>query len=282
MAGSVEAVHLLDVPFHPQQAHHCGPASLLTLLEASGAVTDYDSVVERVYVPGLEGSLQVELLAAARGFGRIAYALTPEPEAVLTEVAAGRPVLVLLNMGLPKAPVWHYAVVVGFDPVRNRLLLQSGRETLSRQRAPSWLRRWNWAGRWAMVLLRPGEWPVSPERERLLGALAAFEDAGEVEAVARAWRTAAEQWPQEPLAWLGLGNAAYRGGDWQEARHNYRQALALAPELLPARINLALTFEEEERPCEGLRSLGRLLSAEHPLGGTFADLEERLRAACGE
>lgn len=276
-AGPVE---LTGVPFHPQEAHHCGPASLLTVLEASGVETEYDAVVDRVYVPGLEGSLQVEMQAAARAFGRIAYPLPPEPEAVLAEVVAGRPVLVLLNLGLPSRPLWHYAVVVGFDPPRNRLLLRSGRTARSVQRAPAWLRRWDWAGRWALVLLRPGQWPASPDRERLLAALAAFEDAADPAAAARAWARAVERWPDEPIAWLGLGNARYAAGQPEPARNAWRRALALAPDRLPARLNLARSLADEEHPCEGLDALGSEPEAEHPLHAAFVELESRLRDRC--
>lgn len=252
------------------------------MLEASGVATEYDTIVERVYVPGLEGSLQVELLAAAREFGRIAYPLPSEPAAVLAEVSAGRPVLVLLNLGLPKRPVWHYAVVVGFDPTANRLLLHSGRRAWTRQRAGAWMRRWDWAGRWAMVLLRPGEWPGSPERERLLGALAAFENSADPGAVATAWQTAAEHWPDEAVVWLGVGNAAYGNENWQAAKQAYERALALDPELLPGRLNLALSYKEMGSSCEAIRRLGTAPTPDHPLAGTFASLETQLRSSCAD
>jgi len=280
LAETVQQVHLNEVPFYAQEAHHCGPASLLTLLEASGVTVPYDTVVERVYVPGLEGSLQAEMQAAARGFGRIAYLLPPEPSAIFAELVSGRPVLVLLNLGLPKKPVWHYAVVVGADPQRNQILLRSGRTKLSRQRAPSWLRRWTWAGGWAMVLLKPGEWPDSPDRGRLLRALADFEDSGDPVAAGRAWESAVAHWPGEPLALLGLANMAYRRGELKEAIAAYRRALALAPEHLPARLNLAISLGESGHACEGLGSLGQPPTKDHPLKETFVEAETRLQDKC--
>lgn len=268
------------MPFHPQEAHHCGPASLLSQLEASGVMADYAAIVDKVYVPGLEGSLQVEMLAAARSFGRIAYTLPPEPAAVLAEVTAGRPVLVLLNLRLPKTPVWHYALVVGFDPDHNRFVLHSGTEAWSRQRAPAWLRRWDWAGRWAMVLLTPGEWPAMADRERLLAALAAFEEVAAPEAAERAWDGAVEHWPAEPIAWLGLGNAAYRQSDWAGAIEAFGRALAIDPEHLPARLNLALSLADGGRACEGRRVLDSAPPPDHPLSDNFEELEIRLRQEC--
>ncbi len=282
VAPSATAVQLEQVPFHPQEDHHCGPASLLSLLESAGVEADYQALVERVYVPGLEGSLQVEMQAVARSFGYVAYLLPPEPAAVLTEVEAGRPVLVLLNLGVPSKPTWHYALVVGFDPQRNEMILHSGREAASRQRAPSWLRRWDWAGRWAMILLEPGDWPAVADRDRLLRALAAFEESAPPKAAATAWRAAAEHWPQEPVVWLGVGNALYRLEDSAGALEAFQRALELDPEHLPARMNLAVVMADSGRACDGL---GLLVEPPGDGNSVFADfqrLHARLTAECAD
>ena len=277
---AVEPVELSGVPLHAQEAHHCGPASLLTVLEASGVRPAYDEVVARVYTPGLQGSLQAEMTAAARAFGRISYLLPGEPAVVFAEVAAGRPVLVLLNLGVPSRPTWHYAVVVGFDPGRNRIVLHSGRDERVRQRARPWMRRWEWAGRWAMVLLRPGELPADADRDRLFTALADFEESADPAAAGIAWRAAAERWPDAPLAWLGVGNAAYRLDDGEAAHQAYRRVLELDPGYLPARLNLATLLAEEGRACEGTVVLGAAPAPDHPLAAAHGELERRLVESC--
>jgi tetratricopeptide (TPR) repeat protein len=280
LATSATPVVLADVPFHPQEAHHCGPASLLSQLEAAGVSTDYNEIVERVYIPGLEGSLQVEMLAAARSYGQITYVLPPAPQAILAEVAFGRPVLVLLNLGLPQRPVWHYALVVGFDPARNEIVLHSGDTARSRQKGRAWLRRWDWAGRWAAVLLAPGDWPAEVERDRLLSALAAFDEAASPEAAESAWRSAAERWAEEPVVWIGIGNAAYRQGELPRAAEAFRTALAIDPDHLPARLNLAEVLAEGGASCEALRALGVAPAEEHPLRPAWVGLEARVRTLC--
>jgi len=278
--GLDAAAELVDVPFHPQQANHCGPASLLTVLEYSGVATDYQTLVDRVYVPGLGGSLQAEMTAAARSLGRVAYVLPPEEGAVLGEVAAGRPVLVLLNLGVPSSPRWHYAVVVGFDVSTNRLLLRSGLESRRVAKPSAWLRRWDWAGRWAMVLLRPGEWPARVHRSRLLEALADFELVGPPEDVEKAWARASRAWPGESIAWLGLGNATYARSELARAEAAYTRALELDPTSLPARLNLAMVLADSDRACEGQRLLGPPPAADHVLATTFSDLSDRLEREC--
>src|SRR5690554_7080976 len=52
---------LEKVPFYPQEKYQCGPASLATMLNTQGLSTDPDILKELVYIPGREGSLQVEM-----------------------------------------------------------------------------------------------------------------------------------------------------------------------------------------------------------------------------
>ncbi|MDX1381709.1 MAG: PA2778 family cysteine peptidase, partial [Xanthomonadales bacterium] len=242
-AAGPEPVELSQVPFHPQQEYHCGPATLLTVLQASGVEkASYDGLVDRVFVPGLEGSLQTEMTAAAREYGRVAYLLPPDPAAVFDELEAGRPVLVLLNQGVRSVPFWHYAVVIGVDPRDDRVLMRSGDDPRRAERADRWLRQWDWAGRWAMMLLQPGELPASPDRNRLLEATAAFDATGTPQARLAAWQAVLERYPDAPVAALGVANALHAAGDLAGAEAVYRRMLARWPDHAAARINLAETL----------------------------------------
>jgi len=83
-------------------------------------------LVGSVFVPAREGSLPPEMLAAVRRRSRLAIELDPRIDAVLAEVAAGTPVVVLQNLSLSILPIWHYSVVVGYDLDQRQILLQSG------------------------------------------------------------------------------------------------------------------------------------------------------------
>lgn len=219
---------LLAVPFHPQTEFHCGPAALATTLGASGVVTSADALAPQVYLPGREGSLQVELVAAARRSGRIPYVVR-SPEALLAQLQDGRPVLVLQNLLTRSAPHWHYAVLVGSDPTHNRLILNSGTQQGLEVSAPKFLRTWDWAGRWGMVALRPGELPAQAEVAPYLAAVADFQTVAGDAAVDPAWQVALQRWPDDPRVHLALGNAAYGKGDGLAAARHYRDGLGRAP-----------------------------------------------------
>ena len=64
-------VQLSSVPFYPQEAYQCGPAALAGVLGAAGVAATPSSLAPQVYLPGRQGSLQLELMAASRRAGRI-------------------------------------------------------------------------------------------------------------------------------------------------------------------------------------------------------------------
>lgn len=274
-------IELSETPFYPQPEHHCGPAALITVLEASGVTPTYDEVADRIYVPGLEGSLQVELMAATRSFGRIPFRLPGELQPVLAEVEAGRPVLILQNLQVPSLPAWHYAVVIGYDRERAEILMRSGNDPLLATSTQRWMRQWDWASRWAIVVLEPGKLPVKPHLPAVLRALVDFDDHAPAESRLRAWRAVSDQWPNESLAWMGAGNALYELGAIEDAATDFEHALEIDPDSWPARLNLGQVLLELDRPCHGQRIVDTdPMAFDHPLIEVHSNLALRLKMAC--
>ncbi len=279
------AIELAATPFFPQEQYQCGPAALATVLAASGVAITPDELVPRVYVPARRGSLQIEMLAATRASGRLAFVIEPNARALLAELAAARPVLVLLNLGLERWPRWHYAVVIGFDPVRQHWLLRSGtrqRETLSLRRfAGAWQRAENWG----VVVLNPGELPASHDAERYFAAVASFERAGNAAAAAAAYRAGIARDPAAPQLHFGLGNNLLAADDLDAAHSAFRQALALAPDQVPARNNLAEALSRQGCRDAALREIARAMQAarggpyEAAVRTTQSEIEARAAAA---
>lgn len=222
-------VLLASVPFHPQTQYQCGPAALATVLGASGVAITPEALVPQVYLPRREGSLQLELVAATRRAGRIPYVVQASPDALIAQLREGRPVLVLQNLLTRSVPRWHYAVLVGSDPPRNRLILNSGTQQRLQVSARKFLRTWDWAGRWAVVALRPGELPAQAEPVPYLASVADFERVAGAAAARPAYQAALQRWPTDPRVHLALGNAAYTAGERAGAARHYREGLAQAP-----------------------------------------------------
>ena len=254
-------VELDDVPFFPQQDYQCGPAALATVLTARERATLPEDLVHEVYVPGLKGSLQPEMLAAARRRGVLPYVLDQSLEALAGELAGGRPVLVLQNLHWLGPAAWHYAVVVGLDPAREEVILRSG--TQRRRVEPLWrfLRTWDAADRWAVVILEPGTLPAEPDRYRYLLAVTDLEAAGQPADAHRAFLAGAEAWPGDPAALAGVGNTALALGEWRTAAEVYRGMLAAQPDQVLARNNLAVALMEMGCPAAAVAHAERALAA---------------------
>jgi tetratricopeptide (TPR) repeat protein len=182
---------------------------------------------------------------------------------MIAELADGRPVLVFQNLGATRLPVWHYAVLIGYDARRNVALLRSGTTKRLEMRWQRFAASWHRGGRFAFTTLVPGDIPVHADAGRYIEAAAGLESAGQRSAAAAAYDAAIARWPREPLAWLGRGNVAYAEGDLEAAAENYVRALQLSPRDAAARNNLAQTLanagclQEAERQIELARELAR-------------------------
>jgi tetratricopeptide (TPR) repeat protein len=223
------AVELDSTPFYPQSVHQCGPAALATTLTAAGASVTPDALTAQVYLPAREGSLQAELVAATRRHDRLPFVLSPHVDALLAELRAGYPVLVLQNLGTASFPVWHYAVVIGYLPGSDQVILRSGTRRRETVRADRFLTTWQRAGSWGLVTLRPGEIPATAQPDSYLRVVAELESIGRTEAAGLAYAAATRRWPDNAIAWIGLGNTEFRRGDLQKAGRSYREAIRAEP-----------------------------------------------------
>ncbi|HWM41659.1 MAG TPA: PA2778 family cysteine peptidase [Burkholderiales bacterium] len=265
-------VELTEVPFFPQLEYQCGPAALATVLVNAGVKTTPNDLVPQVYIPERKGSLQVEMLAAARRHGLVSYALAPRFEDVLREIAAGTPVIVLQNLGLFSAG-WHYAVAVGYDYGPGTLVLRSG--TLERDVVPFAAHEvvWMRSGYWAMVAVPPERIPATAEEKSWLNAIAAFERAGDAKRARVAYKTFLGRWPENVNAHVGLANTHHALGELAEAASVLREAARRDPESVVVLNNLAQTLSDLGRYEEALPVIERAAAA----GGPFAPAVQKTR-----
>ena len=263
------------VPFYPQEDYECGPAALAMAASAAGRTVRPEQLVAQVYVPGRQGALQPEMLAAGRRQGLVAYPLVPRLDAVLREVAAGHPVIVFQNLSLPAFPVWHYAVVIAYDR-ETGLRLHSGRTSDMEISWDAFERTWARGGYWAMVLLPPQRLPATVEPERYLGAVAALERS-DPRAAQAAYARALEAWPGHRLALFGAGNAAYALGQLEAAATSLRAAVDRYPDFADAWHNLAQVRLDQGRRQEAEAAIERAVA----LGGSRLSRYLELRQQIG-
>jgi tetratricopeptide (TPR) repeat protein len=269
---------LTEVPFFPQTQHQCGPAALATVLAYRGENTSPEQLSSQVYLPEREGSLQIEMAAAARGHGMLAYPLKPRLHDLLAEVAAGNPVLILQNNGFSWAPQWHYAVVVGYDLSRQEIVLRSG--TIERRLTlfDTFEMTWKRSADWALVILPAGRVPATAELSSYLKAAYALEQNGLGQAALQSYRAATEAWPSAFAAWLALGNMAYRVDSLEDSVAAFMHAAQIEPDNATAWNNLAYALHEYGCGAQALKAIACARQLE-PDDKNIRDSESELQSA---
>ena len=279
-------VELTEVPFFPQEDYFCGPAALAMVLTAAGVKVSPEDLVDQVYLPGRKGSLQVEMLAAARRRGLVAYELAPQLTDMLREVAAGSPAIVLENYGpFSWLPVWHYSVVVGYDLNTLEVIRRSGVRERRPTPLPVFEKIWKNENYWSMIAVPPDRVPVTATEPRYTAAVIALEKTGQIRNAHIAYQALLRRWPASLAGEMGNGNTAYALHDLGAAESAFRRASIDHPDAAAAFNNLANVLAERGNFSDALAAAEHAVSLGGPLlAETQATLEEvrQLAAAARE
>lgn len=280
-------IELKEVPFFPQEDYFCGPAALAMVLNAAGVKVSPDDLVDQVYLPGRKGSLQVEMVAAARRRGLVAIELAPQLTDMLREIAGGTPVIVLENYGpFSWAPVWHYSVVVGYDLDQLIVIRRSGVQQRRPTPLPIFEKIWKEEKYWAMIAVPPERMPVTATETQYANAVVALERIGQLQSALTAYTTMLKRWPASLTAQMGRGNTAYALKDLATAESAFRLAVQDHPESAAALNNFASVLAERGNLAEALTVAERAVKLGGPLlaqtNETLAEIREKSAAAARE
>ena len=234
---------LVDVPFYPQEDYQCGPAALATMLVQRDIEVTPEALVEQVYIPKRKGSLQVEMVAAARSAGLLVYPLRPSLSDLLAEVAAGNPVLVLQNLAFDRWPQWHFAVVVGYDFADQEIVLRSGTTKRLVVSFHEFERSWRKAERWAVLTLQPQRIPQTAQETVWLRSASDLEEVGQLRAARAAYEAGAKRW-NSALTQFALANSQYAAGEKAAAEESLRLSVRLDPGFAIGWFNLSQVMAE--------------------------------------
>ena len=278
-AGIPGVRELTEVPFFAQSEYQCGPASLAMVMVDAGVKVTPEELVPQVYLPERKGSLQVEMLAAPRRHGLVSYQLAPTYAALVREIAAGTPVIILQNLGFKEG--WHYAVAVGYDWDNGMLQLRSGQN--ERQELPFGMNEmvWRRGGYWAMVAVPPDRIPASAEEKSWLAAIAALERTGQAAPARTAYTTFLKRWPENVNASIGLANSHYALGELGDAERVLRDAAQRAPDSVIVLNNLAQVLADQGRYTEALPLIERAEASGGPHAGAVRQTRSEILKKLG-
>ena len=234
---------LSAVPFYPQQDYFCGPTTLSEVAAYYGVEHSADSIAGLTFTPGLQGSLQIEMAAASRQLGFVAYEQRGSLSQLLQLIDEKIPVIVLQNNGLSWLPQWHYAVVIGYDLDRREMILHSGVTAEYRLPLATFERTWHRANYWLLAMLPPERTSALLDPFLYTRACQDLLQTRQTEAGVTALMSATKQWPDYWLPYFLLGNHFFAQAP-AEAATWFAKGLPLA-EQQPAYLNnYALVLNE--------------------------------------
>lgn len=274
---------LSGVAFFPQDEYQCGPASLAMVFHSAGLNIAPEQMKGALYIPDKQGSLQIEMLAATRRNGLLAYQLNPSLQDVLSEVSSGNPVVVLQNLGLSWYPLWHYAVVIGYDLKSEEIILRSGPNPRLVLPMNTFENTWSRSKYWAMVALPAARVPHTAAPENFIQSISALEHSSPNTDTWPAYEAAMQRWPDNLLSIIAAGNRAYSLGDLALAEQIFLQATRLHPGSAAAYNNLAQSLSDQGKYEAALVAIHRALEIGGPLEATMrntlAEIEHKKRDA---
>ena len=195
-----------NVPFYPQAKFFCGPTTLSEALNFYGHSTTPESIAPSLFIPGREGSLQLEMISAARTYGLLAYSTQSDFETLFALIDNDVPVIVFQNVATSWFPMWHYALVIGYDQTEQKIILHTGETKAHEMSYELFERVWQRGNYWMLALLK------SEQTHKYLDPFIYTQAAHDMlkiglnETALAHLITATEVWPKQWLSYFLLGN----------------------------------------------------------------------------
>jgi len=267
-----------NVPFYPQKQFHCGPSTLAMAMNFYGKNFTPNELAKDVFTPGRKGSFQSEMKAAVRKRGMIAYELTPELVYLLAEVSVGHPVIILQNKSIKYYPIWHYALVIGYDLNKKLIYLHTGANKNYAVSMSVFEFTWQRSKRWAMAVLPTDTLPNDRNLINALQAAVDLEEVGQIEAANETYQTVTRRWPESLVAVMGAANTHLALGNAEHATRFYLRARELSPQRADIYNNLAYSLLAQSCYPTSLSAIQCALSLE-PGNPEFLDSQREISQA---
>lgn len=254
------AAHRIEpVKFIEQEDNFCGPATLAMAMEHAGKPVSVEDLASQVFTPGKEGTMQQDMLGGARRQGMLAVQIQGLPS-LLKEIQAGHPVIVFLNLGLSWYPIYHYALVTGYDLGDPAIVMHSGSTPSKVWNMKKFERSWRLGQYWGLVVLPVTELSAAASELEHSAAAAGLEALGRGREAEIVYRNILSRWPKSFGALIGMGNLAYARGQFERSVAYLRRAVEAHPESAAAWHNLALAAGAARMVREARSSARRALS----------------------
>jgi tetratricopeptide (TPR) repeat protein len=266
-----------QVPFYPQQAFFCGPTTLAEVATFHGLIKSPDDIAPATFTPGLAGTLQIEMAAATRQLGMVAYEQHATMNQLLSLIADDIPVIVLQNNSISWLPQWHYAVVVGYDIASKEVILHTGVTEAHSLNFSTFERTWRRADYWMLAMLPPSKSSEQLDPFIYTKACQDLVNINQTDVGIAALVTATRQWPEYWLPYFLLGNYYFSAAPLT-AGHWFEQGLAAAWQQVPYLNNYAVLLSQLGCHQKATLLISRALQLA-PADNTLLDSQQQIITA---
>lgn len=267
-----------EVPFFPQEEYFCGPTTLAEVLNFYGTAIEAVEIAPSLFIPERKGSLQIEMVSSARQYGLLAYAGATTIEQLLSLVSEDIPVIVLQNLGTSWYPLWHYALVIGYNLNEETVLLHTGLSESRTVAMELFENTWRRGEYWMLATFPPER--SSKYLDPFLYTRAAQDlmEVNKTDASLTALEAATAQWSDYWLPYLLLGNH-FIAADPERALDWYERGADAGSQVPSYLNNYAYGLLRNGQKREALDTIQRALALESDnasLQDSLADIRKKV------
>jgi len=151
--------HLIEeIPFIVQKKDQCGPASLAMVFGYYRVRISPDDLAEELRIEKMSGSLNLDLLIAARRHGFSARTPPGTIQTLKDYISRDIPVIALVAPD-PAEDFFHFLVVYGFDDQTGQFIVHSGRKRALKIGYDEFRRIWEPSRNWMLVVEQKIDFP---------------------------------------------------------------------------------------------------------------------------
>ncbi|QOY51046.1 PA2778 family cysteine peptidase [Candidatus Sulfurimonas baltica] len=276
----------INIPFISPRSNLCGSTSIEMVSSFWQSTTSYvphltlEELDERTLIPEKGGTLQIELISAARANGMIAYPLEPTFDALFSELSQHHPVIVLVNRSYSWYPLWHYSPITGYDAIEEKILMHFADKANEAVPIGTFAALWERSGNWGVVLLPPQELPATASPKKFLHSAYDLEKTGMRDEAIIAYKSALIRWPEDVGILFALGNAYYSSQQINNAEQIYREILLIDFTHPITLNNLADLLYHTGRPVEALKLLDKAVTDDIEIESIIKATREEIIKGC--
>jgi len=144
---------IFDVPFYPQEEFQCGPAAMASVLRFWNVTVEPDEVAGAIFSKSARGTLTLDMVEYARGKGLVTEQVRGDRGVLVRTIDAGRPLIVLVDLGFSFFQRNHYMVVTGYAD--DGVVAHSGKHPHRLITWKEFLPAWEKTGYWTLLIAEP-------------------------------------------------------------------------------------------------------------------------------